>query len=90
MPGQGSSLTSSEAHSNHEVPGEWEKANITHSFELGEKEGLVNCSLPNATSVPGKVTEQTLRGIAAERLKDEKGTARIYGGHITSTHLNAV
>lgn len=75
MPWQGSSLISLEGRSNWEVPDEWEKANITQNFEQGEKEGLVNYSLPNVTSVPGKVMEQILLAITAEHLKDEKGTA---------------
>lgn len=57
MPRQGSSLISLEDRSNREVPDEWEKANITHNFEQGEKEGFVNYSLPSVTSVPGKVVE---------------------------------
>ena len=37
MPWQGCSLISLEDRSNREVPGEWEKANITPSFEQGKK-----------------------------------------------------
>jgi len=61
--------------SHQEVPGKWEKANITQSFEQGKKDGLLNYSLPNITSVSGKVREQILPAITAKHLKDKKGTA---------------
>lgn len=60
MPWRGSSLISLEGCSNREVPDEWEKANVTHNFEQGEKESLVTYSLANVTSVPGMVIEQIL------------------------------
>ncbi|KAK4814750.1 hypothetical protein QYF61_026727 [Mycteria americana] len=75
QPGSQGPAPDAEKQSNRDVPDEWEKVNITHNFEQGKKESLVNYSLPNVTSVPGKVMEQILPAITAKHLKDKQGTA---------------
>ncbi|KAK4826029.1 hypothetical protein QYF61_003850 [Mycteria americana] len=56
-----------------EVPVDWEKANITTTFNKGKKEELGNYNLVILTSDPGKVMEQVILETIAKHMKGKKG-----------------